>query len=148
MCSPDVSRAGSRCGPRPSVALNGKGSGGRASTSLPRVLFEALADPPDKVALRFGDRTLTYRHLRDAATAVAETVAGRRRVAAWAVNEPEVAVAVIGALLAGVPITPINPKAGERELAHILEDSAPELVLCPPGASPPVEHRVEVDLDA
>jgi malonyl-CoA/methylmalonyl-CoA synthetase len=112
------------------------------------VLFEALADPSDKVALRFGDRALTYRQLRDAASAVAVQVEGRSRVAAWAVNEPEVAVAVIGALLAGVPITPINPKAGERELAHIVSDSAPELVLCPPGADPPVENRVAVDLDA
>jgi malonyl-CoA/methylmalonyl-CoA synthetase len=112
------------------------------------VLFDALADPSDKVALRFGERSLSYRQLRDAATAVAERVAGRERVAAWAVNEPEVAVAVIGALLAGVPITPINPKAGERELAHILEDSAPELVLCPPGLDPPVPSRAEVDLSA
>jgi malonyl-CoA/methylmalonyl-CoA synthetase len=114
------------------------------------VLFDALADPPDKVALRFGDRALTYRQLRDAATAVADRVAGSERVAAWAVNEPEVAVAVIGALLAGVPITPINPKAGERELAHILADSDPELVLCPPGAQIPgaVANRVEVDLGA
>ena len=30
-------------------------------------------------------------------------------------------MAVIGALLAGVPITPINPKAGSSELEHILE---------------------------
>jgi malonyl-CoA/methylmalonyl-CoA synthetase len=114
------------------------------------VLFDALADPSDKVALRFGDRTLTYRQLRDAATAVADRVAGRERVAAWAVNEPEVAVAVIGALLAGVPITPVNPKAGERELAHILADSAPELVLIPPGAQVPdaMENREEVDLGA
>jgi malonyl-CoA/methylmalonyl-CoA synthetase len=112
------------------------------------VLFDALADPPDKVALRFGDRALTYAELRDAATAVAASVAGRERVAVWAVNEPEVAVAVIGALLAGVPITPINPKAGERELAHILADSAPELVLCPPGAAAPVESRADVDLGA
>jgi malonyl-CoA/methylmalonyl-CoA synthetase len=114
------------------------------------VLFDALADPSEKVALRFGDRTLTYRQLRDAATAVADRVAGSERVAAWAVNEPEVAVAVIGALLAGVPITPINPKAGERELAHILGDSDPELVLCPPGAKIPdaVENRVDVDLEA
>jgi malonyl-CoA/methylmalonyl-CoA synthetase len=112
------------------------------------VLFDALADPTGAVALRFGERALTYRQLRDAATAVAEQVAGRGRVAAWAVNEPEVAVAVMGALLAGVPITPINPKAGTSELAHILEDSAPELVLCPPGVEPPVENRVVVDLDA
>jgi malonyl-CoA/methylmalonyl-CoA synthetase len=112
------------------------------------VLFDALADPTGAVALRFGERALTYRQLRDAAGAVAEQVAGRERVAAWAVNEPEVAVAVIGALLAGVPITPINPKAGTSELAHILHDSAPEIVLCPPGAEPPVEDRVVVDLEA
>jgi malonyl-CoA/methylmalonyl-CoA synthetase len=112
------------------------------------VLFPALADPTDQVALRFGDRTLTYRELRDAATAVAERVEGRRRVAAWAVNEPEIAVAVTGALLAGVPITPINPKAGTSELKHILGDSDPELVLCPPGVDAPVENRVDVDLSA
>jgi malonyl-CoA/methylmalonyl-CoA synthetase len=112
------------------------------------VLFPALSDPTDQVALRFGDRTLTYRQLRDAATAVAERIEGRQRVAAWAVNEPEIAVGVIGALLAGVPITPINPKAGTSELEHILSDSDPELVLCPPGVDAPVENRVDVDLAA
>jgi malonyl-CoA/methylmalonyl-CoA synthetase len=112
------------------------------------VLFEALGDPTDDIALRFGERALSYRQLRDAAAAVADQVAGRQRVAVWAVNEPEVAVAVIGALLAGVPITPINPKAGTSELAHILDDSAPEIVLCPPGVDAPVEQRIDVDLDA
>ena len=112
------------------------------------MLFPALADPTDQVALRFGDRTLTYRELRDAAAAVANQVEGKARVAAWAVNEPEIAVAVIGALLAGVPITPINPKAGTSELKHILSDSDPELVLCPPGVDAPVENRVDVDLNA
>ena len=38
------------------------------------MLFPALTDPSDKVALRFGERALTYRQLRDAATAVAEQV--------------------------------------------------------------------------
>ncbi len=41
----------------------------------------------------------------------------------------ETVVAVVGALAAGVPIVPINPKAGERELAHILSDSAPDITL-------------------
>jgi malonyl-CoA/methylmalonyl-CoA synthetase len=111
------------------------------------VLFDALADPSGDIALRFGDRALSYRQLRDAAAAVAERVAGSERVAVWAVNEPEVAVAVIGALLAGVPITPINPKAGTSELKHILADSAPEIILRPPGMDVPVENLVDVDLD-
>jgi malonyl-CoA/methylmalonyl-CoA synthetase len=114
------------------------------------VLFPALTDPTDQVALRFGDRTLTYRQLRDAATAVVQRLEGKQRVAAWAVNEPEIAVGVIGALLAGVPITPINPKAGTSELKHILADSDPELVLCPPGIDVPeaITERVDVDLEA
>jgi malonyl-CoA/methylmalonyl-CoA synthetase len=112
------------------------------------VLFDALADPSDRVALRFGDRTLTYAQLRAAATAVADRVGRHERVAVWAVNEPEVAVAVIGSLLAGVPITPINPKAGTSELKHILDDSAPDIVLCAPSARPELANTVDVDLDA
>jgi malonyl-CoA/methylmalonyl-CoA synthetase len=97
-------------------------------------LFPALVEASDKIALRFGERTLTYRELRHAALAVAARVDGARRVGVWAVPELETAVAVTGALLAGVPVVPINAKAGERELEHILADSDPELVLCAPGA--------------
>jgi malonyl-CoA/methylmalonyl-CoA synthetase len=75
-------------------------------------------------------------------------VAGASRVAVWAVPSLETCVAVVGALAAGVPIVPINPKAGSKELAHILSDSAPELVLSTPGVSMPdaIASRVDVDL--
>jgi malonyl-CoA/methylmalonyl-CoA synthetase len=112
------------------------------------VLFPALSEPSEKVALRFGDRTLSYRQVRDAAAAVAERVGSLRRVAVWAVPEPEVAVGVMGALLAGVPVVPINPKAGERELGHILADSDPEVVLCPPGTEVPGRRCEEIDIAA
>lgn len=117
------------------------------------MLFPALADPSaDSVALRFADRSLSYSQLRDAAAHVADTVAGARRVAVWAVASPETVVAVIGALLAGVPIVPINPKAGERELEHVLADSEPEMVLCTPGVATPAPVAAlgwrHVDLDA
>jgi malonyl-CoA/methylmalonyl-CoA synthetase len=116
------------------------------------VLFPPLSDPGDAPALRVGERSLTYRELRDAVAAVAERVEGMGRVAVWAVPEPETAVAVVGALLASVPVVPVNPKAGGRELAHILADSDPDLVLCVPGAELPasvVERGpVEVDLGA
>ena len=100
-------------------------------------LLPALAGGGDREALRFGDRALTYAELAGAAGAVAAAVARQERVAAWAVNELETAVAVVGALLAGVPVVPINPKAGERELGHIVADSAPGLVLSAPGAELP-----------
>jgi fatty acid CoA ligase FadD36/malonyl-CoA/methylmalonyl-CoA synthetase len=38
-------------------------------------------------------------------------------------------VAVAGALTAGCTVVPLNPAAGERERAHVLADSAPDLVV-------------------
>jgi len=113
------------------------------------MLFDALIDPSDAVAVRVADDALTYRELRDAATAVAERVAGAERVAVWADISAHTVVGVVGALLAGVPAVPLNPKAGERELEHILGDSAPELILVAPGAEVPADRpRHDVDLAA
>jgi malonyl-CoA/methylmalonyl-CoA synthetase len=50
-------------------------------------------------------------------------------VAVWATPTLHTSVAVVAALLAGVSVVPINPKIGERELEHILADSAPTLVV-------------------
>src|SRR4051812_49874542 len=80
-------------------------------------------------AIRVGDDALSYEQLRAAAGAVAQQVAGARRVAVVAENSLATCVAVVGALAAGVPIVPINPKAGTREREHIMSDSAPEIVL-------------------
>ncbi|KOX22995.1 acyl-CoA synthetase [Saccharothrix sp. NRRL B-16348] len=82
-----------------------------------------------KVALRFPQRELTYEQLAREARQVAHGLVGKRRVAVWAHVRAETCVVVVGALLAGVPVVPLNPKIGERELAHILADSEPELVI-------------------
>jgi malonyl-CoA/methylmalonyl-CoA synthetase len=97
------------------------------------VLFPALTGSPHKEALRFGDEALTYAELATVAGTLArELPAGR--VAVWATSSIQTSVAVVAALLAGVPAIPVNPKVGERELQHIVSDSAPELVLAEPGA--------------
>ncbi|GAA2732483.1 acyl-CoA synthetase [Streptomyces nogalater] len=114
-------------------------------------LFPALADgPPDMAALRFGPRTLTYGALAGAAGALAARLEGTGRVAVWATPELETAVAVTGALLAGVAAVPLNPKSGGKELEHILTDSAPTLVLAAPGAELPssVGDLPRIDVDA
>jgi malonyl-CoA/methylmalonyl-CoA synthetase len=112
-------------------------------------LLPALLDPPDRVALRFPDRELTYSELASAAAALAVQLAGRTRVALHATPTIHTAVGIVAALLAGVTAVPLNPKLGERELAHVLSDSAPELVLAAPGAPAPGDlPRVDVDLDA
>ena len=115
-------------------------------------LLPPLDDPGAKEAIRVGERALTYADLAGAAAAVAETVAGAARVAVFAEPRLETCVAAVGALAAGVPFTPVNPKAGERELEHILSDSAPELVLTAAGVELPAAFseiaRVDVDADA
>lgn len=116
-------------------------------------LFPSLTDDPvAQEALRFGDRSLTYRQLAAAAGAVGERVRGRRRVAVWATPTLETAVAVAGTLLAGVAAVPLNPKSGEKELGHIVGDSAPSVVLAAPGVELPDAlaglERIDVDADA
>jgi malonyl-CoA/methylmalonyl-CoA synthetase len=96
-------------------------------------------DPPagDRAALRFPEAELSYRDLARLTGRLATGLAGRRRVAVWATPTIETCVAVVGALVAGVPVVPINPKIGERELTHIIEDSQPDLVLAAPGTDLP-----------
>ncbi|MCX4663665.1 acyl-CoA synthetase [Streptomyces uncialis] len=107
------------------------------------VLFPALTDPraADRPALRFGDRSLTYGALASAAGRVGRLVAGEGRVAVWAVPSPETAVGVVGALLAGVAVVPLNPASGAAELAHVVADSAPRRVLVAPGTELPAALR-------
>ncbi|MEV0483410.1 acyl-CoA synthetase [Streptomyces sp. NPDC050508] len=113
-------------------------------------LFPALTNPGEQPALRFGDRSLTYAELGAAADALAARCTGSDRVAVWATNSLETAVAVVAALRAGVAAVPLNPKSGDKELGHILADSAPTLVLAAPGDELPPSlrtlERVDVEV--
>ena len=115
-------------------------------------LLPALLDPSDRPALRFGDDRLSYAELAGVAAALAESIAGRTRVAVHATPTLHTAVGVTAALLAGVPVVPVNPKLGQRELGHVLGDAAPELVLAAPGVALPEAFaavpRLDVDLAA
>lgn len=87
-----------------------------------------------------------------AAAALAARLSGARRLAAWATAELHTCVAIVAALAAGVPVVPINPKLGTRELRHVVSDAQPDLVLAarhavvpdPLGALP----RLDVELRA
>jgi malonyl-CoA/methylmalonyl-CoA synthetase len=115
-------------------------------------LLRALSEPSGREAIRFGERALDYGELRGVAAHLAGRLAAERRVAVWAEAALETCAAVVGALAAGVPVVPINPKSGERELEHIVRDSAPGLVLAAPGVRlPPALDalpRLDIDLEA
>jgi malonyl-CoA/methylmalonyl-CoA synthetase len=116
------------------------------------VLLPALAAPSSAPALEVTGRALDYAQLRGAAGALAARLHGAERVAVWAEPTLETCVAVVAGLLAGVPVVPVNPRSGERELEHIVRDSAPSLVLAAPGETLPGGFagtpRLDVDVTA
>jgi fatty acid CoA ligase FadD36 len=106
------------------------------------------ADQPG--AVRVADRTLSRADLLEAAGAVAARVAGARAVAVHATASLETVVAVLGGLLAGVPVVPVPPDCGPIERDHLLHDSASALVLAADAEIWPDcgFEVVPVDLDA
>ena len=91
-------------------------------------LLPPLHELDDEPALRFAHQTLSYGELREAAGAVAAQVGEAQRVGIWAESTLEASVGVVGALAAGATVVPVNPKLGETELRHVLEDSNPEML--------------------
>lgn len=81
-------------------------------------------------------RALDGEGLAGAAGAVAQHVAGMRAVGVEATPSLETVVAVLGALIAGVPVIPIPPDAGPLERNHILGDCGAAEVL---GSTTPVD---------
>ncbi|MET7936602.1 acyl-CoA synthetase [Streptomyces sp. NPDC005322] len=94
-------------------------------------LLTSLAAPGgDRAdALTVGGRSLSREELLGAAGAVAARIAGAPVVAVRASATPETVVAVVGALLAGVPVVPVPPDSGPAERDHILRDSGAALLL-------------------
>ncbi|HET7825675.1 MAG TPA: AMP-binding protein [Anaeromyxobacter sp.] len=93
-------------------------------------------------AILLGDSRTSYAELERAARAHAarlrsDGIRAGDRVAVWATHELPTLAAVVGNALAGVATVPLNPAIGEGELAHVLRDAAPRLVL----AADPVAFR-------
>jgi malonyl-CoA/methylmalonyl-CoA synthetase len=97
----------------------------------------ALDAPGDGPAVTMPEGSLSGWELRAAAGAVARELAGAERVAVWATSELATVAGVLGALTAGVPFVPLNPKLGTQELAHVLADAEPDAVLAASAAALP-----------
>jgi malonyl-CoA/methylmalonyl-CoA synthetase len=87
-----------------------------------------------RTALRLGETAVTHAELErlaraHAARMLAEGISPGDRVAVWATPELPTVAAIAGNALLGVATVPLNPAVGGKELAHVLGDSAPRLVL-------------------
>jgi long-chain acyl-CoA synthetase len=98
-------------------------------------LIEAVARRrPAHPALRWDAGAMTYRELTDAAADFAARLRAHhlqpgQRLAISLPNRPELVVAVLGGLAAGVTVAPLDPLLKTDERADILADLRPALVV-------------------
>ena len=100
-------------------------------------------------AVTSGDRTVSYRELRELAGGLATELGDVGRAAVWAENTLQAIIATVATVESGVELVPLNPKLGSSELQHILSDARPDVVIgAPPSAELGTLPRIGVDLEA
>lgn len=92
---------------------------------------------PDRVAVRYGDRTWTYAELDTAVSTAAASLRGHGlgdgdRVATYGHNSDAYLIAFLACARAGLVHVPVNQHLTGDDLAYILEQSASSLVLADP----------------
>ncbi|HEU0103388.1 MAG TPA: long-chain-fatty-acid--CoA ligase [Mycobacteriales bacterium] len=108
---------------------------------------------PDRLALVFEDRTYTWKALRDRVAALAGALARRGvasgdRVALLMGNRPEFLETVLAATRLGAVAVPINFRLTAEEVAYVLQDCAPRVLLTDgPNARTASAARRDLDLD-
>jgi long-chain acyl-CoA synthetase len=105
--------------------------------NLGTILQAGAEARPHHVALRLGERTLTYDELDRAARGVAGALRARGlaagdKVALMVPNVPEFTIAYFGILYAGCTVVPLNVLLSAPEVTYHLQDSGARLLLAHP----------------
>jgi long-chain acyl-CoA synthetase len=103
--------------------------------SVPQMFDEAAARHPQRPAVVFQGRALTFRALQQSIDRFANALAalGVRkgdRVALYLLNSPQFIIAYFAALKCGATVTPISPVYTSHEVRFQLEDSGARAVVC------------------
>jgi fatty-acyl-CoA synthase len=93
---------------------------------------------PDKVALRLGEKTLTYEQLDARSNQLAHALIARGvgpgdRIALLAYNRLDYAIVTQGVAKCGAILTPMNFRLAPQEIATILRDCEPKVLFMEPG---------------
>jgi aspartate racemase len=95
---------------------------------------EETARHPDRVALLFADRELTYGELNQQANRVAHRlrrlgIGARGLVGLCMERSPEIIAGILGILKAGAAYVPLDPEYPDERLAHMLRDTGAPAIL-------------------
>ena len=96
---------------------------------------EATARTPERAAVVFYGRSITYRELREATDRLAcalDDLGVRKgdRVALYLLNSPQFIIAYFAALKCGATVTPISPVYTSHEVGYQLKDSGARAIVC------------------
>jgi len=122
------------------------------SSTVDDVVRRSALRHPERVALRFADRTWTYRELDDAVTRSAAVLRGLGldkgdRVAAYGRNSDAYLLGFLGCARAGLVHVPVNYALTGDELAYLVEQSGSRAALVDPALAPELA-KVGTGLDA
>ncbi|MCW2583912.1 MAG: acyl-CoA synthetase, partial [Klenkia sp.] len=108
------------------------------SSTVDDVLRRSAGRSPDRVALRFADRSWTYAELDAAVTRAAGVLLSTGlepgdRVAAYGRNSDAYLLGYLGCARAGLVHVPVNYALTGEELSYLLDQSGSRLVLVDPA---------------
>ena len=100
------------------------------AVSIPALFAAQVARTPEAVALTFGDLSMTYRELDEAANRLAHLLAGHGVgpggcVALLFARSAEAIVAMLAVLKTGAAYLPIDPALPAARIGFMLDDAAP-----------------------
>ena len=107
--------------------------------SIPVLFAAQVARTPEAVAVTFGDRSMTYRELDEAANRLAHLLAGHgvgpgACVALLLSRSAEAIVAMLAVLKTGAAYLPIDPALPAARIGFMLADAAPIAAITTAGA--------------
>ncbi|MFJ2770675.1 acyl-CoA synthetase [Streptomyces sp. NPDC087300] len=116
---------------------------GTGGNRVDAVLSRSARRTPGRIALRYGERTWTYRELDDAVSEaarflLAEGLGQGERVGAYGHNSDAYLIAFLACSRAGLVHVPVNHNLTGDDLRYIVEQSGSTVVL----ADPAVRHRL------
>ncbi|MBL1101002.1 class I adenylate-forming enzyme family protein [Streptomyces coffeae] len=106
---------------------------GRDDWTIAHSFCEAVTAAPGRIALRCGDRSLTYleygRCVAGLTAHLSRLEVADKRVAIVLPNGPEIAVAILAAFFARAQVALLNSRYPEAELKPLLDDADPAVLI-------------------
>ncbi len=106
--------------------------------TVPDIIQQSAFQFPNRCAISVGDNELTFSEVDDRASRLAQIILDMgisrgERIALLAMNETEFFEVQVAAIRAGVALVPLNFRLAVPELAFIIDNSEPRLLITGPG---------------